>query len=116
FLSIAAHELKTPLTVVKGYAMLLARQLSRGGLKLDQLPTTLEQLLSYSDRLESLVNNLLDTSRIQQGRLELWPEEVNLSELAATVLERFREHPDRTAEHVLQLDAPEAVVGTWDLG
>ncbi|MEX2446761.1 MAG: MEDS domain-containing protein [Dehalococcoidia bacterium] len=115
FLSIAAHELKTPLTVIKGYAMLLARQLARGGLNTEQLPTTIQQLMGYSERLDTLVNNLLDTSRIQQGRLALTAEEVELSALAASVVERFEQHADRTPEHRLRVEAPEPVVGDWDL-
>jgi signal transduction histidine kinase len=112
FLGIASHELKTPLTVLKGYALLLARQLRRGSLEPSQLPGIVDQLVLHAGRLEDLVNDLLDTSRIQHGRLELQPESLDLVALAATVLERFDDEP----AHTLILDAPEPVVGTWDPG
>jgi signal transduction histidine kinase len=112
FLGIASHELKTPLTVFKGYALLLARQLKRGSLDPAQLPGIVDQLVLHSGRLEDLVNDLLDTSRIQHGRLELQPESLDLVALTATVLERFEDEP----RHVLTLDAPEPVVGKWDPG
>jgi signal transduction histidine kinase len=112
FLGIASHELKTPLTVFKGYALLLARQLRRGTLDPEQLPGIVDQLVLHSRRLEDLVDDLLDTSRIQHGRLELQPESLDLVALAATVMERFDDEPS----HTLILDAPEPVVGTWDPG
>src|SRR5262245_46940277 len=72
FLSIAAHELKTPLTSLRGFAQLLMRQLDR-----DEAPdpVRLRQGLSAIDqqsaKLARLVNQLLDVSRIDAGRLEL---------------------------------------------
>ena len=65
-------------------------------------------------RLEELVADLLDASRIQQGRLELRPEPMDLAALARRVLERFEQAPERGEHHALELDVPEPVVGTWD--
>ena len=72
FLSIAAHELKTPLTSLRGFAQLLMRQLDK-----DEVPDPmrLRQGLSAIDqqsaKLARLVSQLLDVSRIDAGRLEL---------------------------------------------
>ncbi len=72
FLSIAAHELKTPLTSLRGFAQLLVRQLDK-----DETPDPmrLRQALSaidqQSSKLARLVNQLLDVSRIDAGRLRL---------------------------------------------
>jgi signal transduction histidine kinase len=72
FLSIAAHELKTPLTSLRGFAQLLMRQLDRDE---GPDPVRLRQALSAIDqqsaKLARLVNQLLDVSRIDAGRLEL---------------------------------------------
>ncbi|HEY8490169.1 MAG TPA: GAF domain-containing protein [Dehalococcoidia bacterium] len=114
FLSIASHELKTPLTTVKGYAQLLERQLRSTQAEDERLHRMMEQLKSQIRRLEVLVADLLDISRLQQGRLELRPEPVDLQPLAAEVLARFEHAPDRTPAHTLVLDAPEAVAGVWD--
>ena len=74
FLSVAAHELKTPLTSLRGFAQLVVRQienddaLDRGRLR--EALTTVDQ---QSVKLARLVSQLLDVSRIETGRLELEP-------------------------------------------
>jgi signal transduction histidine kinase len=114
FLSIASHELKTPLTSVKAAAQLLDRRLRQPVTEPERFIRLLDQLQSEIGRLEVLVSDLLDASRIQQGRLELRPEEVDLVALAGGVLERFEHMPERGALHRLVLDAPEEVRGVWD--
>lgn len=79
FISIASHELKTPITSIKGYIQILRQFLKE---------SQNEKLLSYAgkmdqqiDRLTKLVNDLLDVSKIQSGKLELQLEETDLNEL-----------------------------------
>jgi len=78
FVSAVAHELRTPLTSIKGYAALL----SAG--KLGQIPPAvkerLEKINKHSDNLSGLINNLLDISRIESGRVEMNIEKINLKE------------------------------------
>ena len=72
FLSIAAHELKTPLTSLRGFAQLLMRQLDRDeGLDPVRLRQGLSAIDQQSAKLARLVNQLLDVSRIDAGRLDL---------------------------------------------
>ncbi len=115
FVSIASHELKTPLTTIKTYAQLLARQVHQSQPDHERLRGHTTRLQEQVDRLERLVADLLDASRIQQGRLALAREHGNLAVLAQAVLERFAEAPERAAYHRLVLDAPQPVVGAWDL-
>jgi len=69
FLSIASHELKTPLTTIKGYVQAMERMIPE---EIDQrFRTFLEKTSKYLDRLNSLIAELLDVSRIQTGNLEL---------------------------------------------
>jgi signal transduction histidine kinase len=114
FLSIASHELKTPLTSIKASAQLLNRWLRRPDIKPARLEALSEQMRAEIERLELLVTDLLDASRIQQGRLELRPEATDLAQLAADALARVEHAPERTALHTLALDAPEPVIGQWD--
>ncbi|HSV43246.1 MAG TPA: GAF domain-containing sensor histidine kinase [Candidatus Bathyarchaeia archaeon] len=69
FISAVSHELRTPLTSIKGYAAILISG------KIGELPGTvkerLEKINKHSDNLVSLVNNLLDISRIESGKAEL---------------------------------------------
>ena len=75
---------------------------------------TIDPLHTQVRRLEMLVSDLLDVSRLQQGRLELRPERVELGELARQVVARFEHAPHRTPRHALVVDAPAPVTGEWD--
>ncbi|RZK66374.1 MAG: PAS domain-containing protein [Pedobacter sp.] len=69
FLSIASHELKTPLTTIKGYVQAMERLVN--GNTDEKLKTYLTKTSKYLDRLNSLIAELLDVSRIQTGNIEL---------------------------------------------
>src|SRR5262249_26957342 len=115
FLGVASHELRTPLTVVMGYAETLVRRARRGTLQIEDATATFDDLLLYARRLASLIDDLLDTSRIQQGRLLLEPGRVDLGQPAAAVVERFRQNTTLSAGHDLALIQPaQAIVGIWD--
>jgi PAS domain S-box-containing protein len=88
FLSTAAHELKTPVAAVKGYAQVLARQPAlRDDPRAAQMLGVIDR---HSDRLTRLVEDLLTLSRLTLGRMELRQEPVDLGELAGEVVERMR--------------------------
>ena len=101
FMSIAAHELKTPLTSLRGAAQILQRRMDRW---IEEDPERLRHWIKNidiaSERLAHLVNELLDASRIQAGRLLIEREDANVSELVSTVAERIQanspEHEIRT--------------------
>lgn len=79
FIGVASHELKTPLTAIKAYAEIVQEQMEiSSAAKSGEL---LEQLNKQIDRLTSLVNNLLDTTNISEGKLVLSPQRFNLNEL-----------------------------------
>lgn len=81
FLNLAAHELKTPLTTLKGYVQLLDRRSDRG---IDER-RLIESLNSQSNRMGRLVETLLDVSQLQSGSLVLHSTPVDLRELAAEI-------------------------------
>ncbi|HET9014853.1 MAG TPA: ATP-binding protein [Thermomicrobiaceae bacterium] len=116
FLSIASHELKTPLTAVQGQAQLTARYLEHGQLDAGRLAASNQRLLAGVRRLNLLVNDLLDASRLQTGQLTLRPETVDVVALARDVLARISEQvaSSNTDHHRLVLVAPGPVVGRWD--
>lgn len=114
FLSMASHELKTPLTTLKGSVQLLSRQLSQTELDRERLSAYADRLQVQMNRMEQLVADLLDVSRIQQGRLDLRPEVCDLREIASEVLVRCEEASERNEGHRLVLGAPEPVKAMVD--
>lgn len=77
FLSIASHELKTPLTSIKGYSDIIIDNMKD---KLDSgVYRMIESINRAADRLHKVVNNILDVTRIEQKRLRLKPEMVDIT-------------------------------------
>ncbi|MFQ5681298.1 MAG: ATP-binding protein [Candidatus Omnitrophota bacterium] len=85
FVSAVSHELRTPLTSIKGYASILAAG------KLGELPLAakerMEKINRHSNELAQLINNLLDVSRIESGRVEMKTGAVSLRDLVRRALD-----------------------------
>ncbi|MEJ2148557.1 MAG: GAF domain-containing protein, partial [Chloroflexota bacterium] len=106
FVSNVSHELRTPMTSIKGYADLLL--LGAAGEITDEQRRFLEIVKTNADRLSLLVNDLLDISRIEQGRVQLDLLDVDLHELIGgviDVIEGRKENDGRSIE--LAVDIPE---------
>lgn len=88
FLSIVSHELKTPVTSIKGFAQVLQRRLSPESL--EHGSRYLDIINAQADRLTALINDLLDLSRIQTGRFVFDTHAVNYSALISDVLDEMR--------------------------
>lgn len=116
FLSIASHELKTPLTTIKATAQLLDRRLRLPEVDLDRILRHAALLQREISRLETLVDDLLNATHIQRGRLELRPEEVDLIEITRIAISRFEHAPERHQEHQIVLTAPARLTGWLDPG
>jgi two-component system phosphate regulon sensor histidine kinase PhoR len=90
FIGIASHELKTPLTSLKGYLQLIASY------KKEELPPVIKQYIGKAEvsinKLQTLINDLLDVSKIKAGRLEYSIAELNITHLVSQCIEN--------AEHV----------------
>jgi two-component system phosphate regulon sensor histidine kinase PhoR len=85
FIGIASHELKTPLTSLKGYLQIIANY------KKEELPPVVQNSVGKANiainKLQHLVNDLLDVSKIQAGRLDYLLGPVDLAELIDNVIE-----------------------------
>ncbi|MCM8780666.1 MAG: ATP-binding protein [Candidatus Omnitrophica bacterium] len=85
FISAVSHELRTPLTSIKGYASILLT--GKLGQLTPEVQERLDKINRHSDELTHLVNNLLDISRIESGKITMRQEVHNLKEIANSVLE-----------------------------
>jgi signal transduction histidine kinase/FixJ family two-component response regulator len=116
FLSIASHELKTPLTALQLQvdSLLLAAQDGRFvQLSPQQMERRFNTVAGQTSRLNKLVNELLDISRILNGRIELEYEPVELVGLAGETIARFNEQA-ALAGSPIALHAEQPVHGVLD--
>lgn len=116
FMSIASHELKTPLTPLSLKLQSLARELSRhpGPVPRTLVERYVEVGARQVQKLAELVGDLLDVSRISAGRLSLEMEELELGSLVRDVVTRYEPQATRTGA-TLRLDAGDLyIVGRWD--
>ncbi len=91
FMSIASHELKTPLASVKAYVQLLDRSLSKD----EKIKGYLDRTLAQINKLNSLIVDLLDTSRIENGRLKFNESLFNFNNLLKESVDMIRQiYPD----------------------
>jgi signal transduction histidine kinase len=111
FLSIASHELKTPLTSLQ----LQVQSLERMGREQperrvgdEKIQHKIKVVTRQTKRLTALINSLLDVTRITGGRLELIRERTSLLEIVAEVVSRLGVAPP------IEVNAPQPVVGWWD--
>jgi signal transduction histidine kinase/DNA-binding response OmpR family regulator len=116
FLSIASHELRTPVTSLKLQIQLLGRSLRGEGrvpFSVDNAVSKVQLAEEQIERLASLISALLDVSRIGAGQLVLDAREMDLSQMVQQVASRFADSAaiDGTP---IDIDAEKPVVGRWD--
>jgi len=111
FLSVASHELTTPLTSLNLQIDHMRRLAQTDSL--DSAPALLETAKRQLMRLNDLVDQLLDVSRIATQRLAVNVDEVDLAEIVRDVCDRFRPQAE-AARCPLHVEAGDAVRGRWD--
>ncbi len=114
FLASLAHDLKTPLTSIKGFAQLLERRLGREDtVDLERTQRDVAQIVATSARMVAQIDELQDIARLQVGEvLALDRCLTDLPMLVEQVLDHYR---SIVGDHTVVLNAPPApVIGTWD--
>jgi PAS domain S-box-containing protein/excisionase family DNA binding protein len=111
FLSIASHELRSPLATVKGHAQMALRRLDRGKLEPERAVGALRAIVSQSDKLDRLIGQLLDVSRLEIGKLQLERRTIDVAGVVAEVVSSARARADG---HVIALTAPSSLEADVD--
>lgn len=95
FISMASHELKTPLTSIQGYIQLLERLNGDSSLK-----QYIDRTVIQVKKLDNLIGDLLDISRIESGKLKLNMKDFNFQQMLAPAIAMMQEtYPDYTIQH-----------------
>jgi PAS domain S-box-containing protein len=105
FISLVSHELRNPLASIKGYAQLLQR-------RSEYSERAMQSIVEQSDHLDRLISDLLDSSRVEAGRLALRRRRGSLTDVLASSVERIQAQTDRHAVRLELSDEP--FVGVWD--
>ncbi len=114
FISIASHELKTPLTSLKLLTQMTKRQAAKEDtFTTEKFQKQLDYTINQIDRLNKLVDDMLDISRISSGKLSLQKTSLNLSTLLNELIERFLPQFKLVGSEV-QRDITPEVIGQWD--
>ncbi|PIZ96845.1 MAG: hypothetical protein COX80_00395 [Candidatus Magasanikbacteria bacterium CG_4_10_14_0_2_um_filter_33_14] len=92
FLSIASHQLRTPLTIIRGYIELIGD--GAYGKVHKPLKEVLKNMDESNDRLMTLVEEFLDITRIEQGRTKFTFEDKNMNELISSVVKELSMKPE----------------------
>jgi len=87
FSAMIIHELRAPLSVIRGTSDFLIKEMNN--IEDAQRESFIKQILVSSDTLLSLVNNLLDSAKIESGKIELFKEDVNLNDLVESSVENY---------------------------
>ncbi|GAB3937722.1 PAS domain-containing sensor histidine kinase [Mucilaginibacter myungsuensis] len=101
FIGIASHELKTPLTSLKGYIQIM------GIYKKEEVPPAIKQYINKAsiavNKLQHLINDLLDVSKIQAGRLSYQMKDADLTEMVNAGIENaIQMYPDYQVEYQVE--------------
>ena len=105
FISIASHELKTPMAAIKGYLSMIFEGVAG---KVDQKAREhLEKALANVKRLDVLVNELLDVSRLEQGRMQFDMQAVDITKIIKEVISELKIKADEKKLKITYQEPPE---------
>jgi PAS domain S-box-containing protein len=108
--AMASHDLRTPITVIRGQAEVLLKRLASGERNIPAFKAAASSIVSHADRVTDLLTLLLDISCLEAGVLSISRSPMNLGGLVHEVTESIRS----SAKHPIQVSADESVVGEWD--
>jgi signal transduction histidine kinase len=112
FVSVASHELKTPLTTLAGYAQLVLRRFNRDGeLDPQRVVPALHSITNQADRLARLLGHLLDVSRLDESKLTL---ERQPTEVIALIEQTVGPARLWSEKHTILVSAPSTLVAEVD--
>jgi PAS domain S-box-containing protein len=116
FLSVASHELRTPITSLHINVQALLAGAMSGGTPLgdeDPFGKALRAVERQSRKLTDLINDMLDVTRMRENKLDLFLTDVDLGDAVRHVVERLEANCKRAGCRFV-IDAPAAVIGRWD--
>jgi signal transduction histidine kinase len=94
-ISAAAHDIRSPLTAMKGFGYALEKRWEQ--MTLEQRSLMLQGIVHDADRMDTILRQLVDAARVVSGTLEPFPERVDVAELVIAMSDAQRRDPDHPA-------------------
>lgn len=113
FLSVASHELKTPLTSIYLQFEILKRSTLKTTANDPKVTNLFDRFQSQLERLTRLINELLDVTRIASGKMSLNLEEMEISKLVSDICANFESEANQKGSPIT-LNVEQKVTGNWD--
>ncbi len=113
FLASMSHELRTPLNAIIGYSEMLEEE--AGDLGQEEFIPDLKKIQSAGKHLMSLINNILDLSKIEAGKMDLYLEQFEIAPMIDEVASMVKPLVEKNANHLQVIYAPDLGKMTADL-
>jgi signal transduction histidine kinase len=113
FLSIASHELKTPITSLKLQLQMLQKTAALGKVDSQEVATKLGVSTNQINRLTDLIENLLDVTRVRGGKFDLKSEELDLTQVVEKVVSSLQDQA-KSFGSVIEVKVGGPSIGHWD--
>jgi two-component system, OmpR family, sensor histidine kinase QseC len=112
FMSVAVHDLRNPIAVVRASAQMAQRQLNRGDAAGTQ--NRLKSIVEQTERLTDMLEAFLDAARIGTGQLALRTEHIDLRELVDVAFQGTQPFGGDQLGRSLEVSIPDGCIGAWD--
>jgi signal transduction histidine kinase len=112
FMSIAAHDLRNPIAVVRASAQMAQRQMARGDSEAAR--GRLAAIVEQTDRLTEMIETFLDAARLGAGRVPVQRERVDLRNVVAEAVQHARLLAPGQVSREVTIDIPIRCTGSWD--
>ena len=111
-MSVAAHDLRNPIAVIRASAQMAQRQVGRGDT--DGAQMRLKSIVEQTDRLTEMLEGFLDAARIGAGSLPLRPEHLDLRTVLGLAWDKARALTSEQVARDIEIDIPDGCIGNWD--
>jgi signal transduction histidine kinase len=112
FMSVAVHDLRNPIAVVRASAQMAQRQINRGDT--DGAQSRLKSIVEQTDRLTEMLETFLDAARIGADQLPLRTEQLELRDVVVLAADRARVLIGDQNQRQLEISISDGYVGAWD--
>jgi signal transduction histidine kinase len=112
FMSIAAHDLRNPIAVMRASAQMAQRQMARGDAEAAR--GRLAAIVEQTDRMTEMIETFLDAARLGAGRIPVQRERLDLRDVVREALHHTRLLAPGQSSREITTDIPERCIGSWD--